>query len=531
MIDYNKLISKMENTVFSINEYLKSLKKSQFTIKDYYSKVYNYRVNEKIFPESIVFKQLILEEVKRIYGSEKEKLVKLYLETHFVADTATHFSLPRTYDNMNGIDYDSNLTWNSYLISVAMSKHYNQKIHFGIYTTEININTVNSPGVFEISPYNSAKLFNKKAQRDCVRYSTISNKTMQKCIDILYDNEINEVLNQCDSLNTDKIYIKKELKNIVKQGVCNINHEKFTSLDQIDFERIVTNYERTMDLIKQMPKLIRNNDLCYEKIVLLHKYLFDELIDSQKSGIEQITISTDVLVHYLIYQLEDENSLLFRIFSDSILLKRFVEELSDIRSGWKKVKQDESILMTSPFLKRVISTNNTRLEPYYFQMYTHTPAVLINQLKKGEIFPTVIMKFVIYLTAGFLPVGGMLQSYYAKELQVKLCEFLDDIDKTKSEEIRNIPVEISLHCMAFFAKDNMSLYNYYDLINMKEFIPNILRDIPNANLETSYYNALPTLYNFFVYYILPSDHQNYKNTVCNINKNRYFNSLKLRGID
>lgn len=524
MIDYQKLIEKMEGTVYDINPYLRKIKQSGDTVANYYADAYDYRVDEAIFPESIIFKKIISEHVNRIYGVGKRKLVEDYLESCFMADTATHFSLPRTYDNISGVDYDCSLTWNSLLVSVAMAKYKKRKVHFGIYSTDINLTTINSPGVIELTPYNYCKIFNVKERKNSVRFFQVDNTRIASCLEELKNLTIRNALMQlakyertgyCD------VSIHKIIQNGEKVSINRSGH-------QID--KIISDYNRSIDLINLIPKLIREEDLCYDKLVFFHKYLFDELINSKESQIEQITISSDVLIDFLINQLEDKNTLLYHIFSNKCLLDMFVSNLADLRSGWKTVISGDKVEYNSPFLKKVKNGELKRLETDSYCFETHSTEILVTRLKNREVIPTTIMYMAIYLITGFLPLGGMLQSYYAKELQVRLATYLEPLDPIRAIAIKSMPIEISLHTLAFDVKDNMQLFTYADLLNMNKYVPQILENIPQLSLNKAYYNALPTLYNFFVYYVLSSKEHNYKNIVSHIDKELYYNYLLWRGI-
>lgn len=462
--DIKMLIRQMKEVIYGYNPYIRLNEIFSGTMVDFYKPIFEYSVNETVFSESKMFKRLIVKSVCEIYGSEKGRMLEEFLNKHFIADTATHYCFPRTYDNHFGIDYDCSITWNSYLLSAAMSKYYGQKIHFGLYTTQIPFSTINSPSVIEIGKNRYESIVPKKNKSDFVCLSKVDDKK--------YD---------------------EGLKKLENMAVTSIEKEKLNDIRRL---RI-------------------SGNVFADETILIHKYLLDDFLNSEYTGIEQITLPLDIATEFLATQLKDKTSIYYRIFGDSNNLLLFVNMLAGIRSGWK--------VGESPFY---FVNEKFRLEHRVFTNEDHDMDNLISLLINKKIFPTTILLVVILLLSGMVPLGGMLQSKYASDAKDKLCEYLNLIGcKDRSAALKLIPVNLSMHVCAYSVKPNMALYNFEDLKDMLKKENQILEKCLNVSMNESFYNALPTLYNFFVYYVSSREKADYRKLVINLDREEFLNVI------
>jgi len=528
MKNTNVLIKEIKLLVYNVNPYVKLLDNAARTVNEFYSPLYEYKVNERIFPESDILKKMIVDDVYKFYGKSKADLIKSRLDNHFMAETATHYSFPKSFDNFYGIDFDSNLTWNAYIISVAMAKKYRQSVHFGIYVTDIPFSSVNSPSVIEITPEISTRIHLSGDISRCVEWYNLENDKIDLCIKKLKELTKASLLSDLEKVLYDK---KNEI------SARTINRLKSDNVSLETTLEVLKEANASRDVMKKFTKILMeinsisdsfNLDVSdfFSQTIDVHKKLFDNLINSDRLGVEQITLSNQTIIKFFIAQLRDKESWWFRVFNNPSILTKFVEELADVRSGWSKIKTDDSYYMTSPFHRIIHNTKKTLVTTPNFDLMEHKPEVLAWELENRELTPTCAMLIVIYLSVGFLPVGGPLQSMYAKEIQKKFCTFLNGINEVeKADEVKRIPVEISLHTAAFDCKDNMGLYNYNDLKEMHDFIPDIVDKIPEMNLKHAHMNALPTLYNFYSHYVVGRNHPDFRRSIINQSKEEFLEDI------
>jgi len=510
------LIKEMKNLIYNINPNVKLLDNNLLSVEDFFSPLYEYRVNENIFPESKQLKEKIIFDVTNIYGVEAASKINKRLNKHFMAETSIHYSFPTSVDSFYGLDFDANLTWNALLMSVAMAKKYNQSTHLGIYVTDIPFSSANSPSKIEVTIDTITTIHSANYNKKCIEWFEFTDERIENSIENLNNinkkNLIKEIIKLNNNLNifTEKQLNKKINYNCSIYKILNIIQEK------IEFYDIYEKYTLLDSKIKMInSKIDKNKEKFFDKTIFLHKTLLDELINSKDINVEQITISNRTIIEFFIDQLKYKNSIWFKIFNNKELSEKFIKLLSGCRSGWNKI----GTAYESPFHKITNTKNKTELSMFPFSVDSHRPEILIEKLSSNNITPTCSMLIAIYLMSGFLPVGGPLQSIFAGEVKYKLTDFLNAIGEYKrSKYIQEIPVEISLHTSAFDCKDNMSLYNYDDLKRMSKEIPDIIKKIPSMKIKLAHYNALPTLYNFYTNYVLDRSHPDFRRTIINQKK-------------
>lgn len=526
MKNISVLIQEMKLFVYSINPYVELLNNKKLSVGEFYSPHYEYKVDESIFPESKLLKEVMVNDVCDIYGREMADVIRERLNHHFMAETATHYSFPKSYDNFYGADYDNNLTWNAYLVSVAIAKMYRQTTHFSIYVTDIPFSSANSPSVIEINSNISTRIHRSSECSRCVEWYDLEDVQIEE-----YLNKLKNIAKQVmlTELETDsEIDIGNKMVSRLKNK--NIPFElALKALEgESDCRDILEQYREIAKEIDTINSLFdREQKNFFRKTIKVHKKLFDNLINAEKLGVEQVTLSNQTVIKFFIQQLRDKSSWWYHIFNDEHLSTKFVMDLANVRSGWSKFDEGNKQLLYSPFNKLTHYSNKTVVDAFEFIAKDHKPEILADALENSKLTPSCVMLIAIYLNAGFLPVGGPLQSMFAKDFQDKFCMFLCDINEIqKAEMISKIHVELALHTTTFDCKNNMGLYMYSELKDMYEQMPNIIKNLPDERLIYAHMAALPTLFNFYSNYVVGRKHPDFRRCIVNQKKEEFLRDIK-----
>jgi hypothetical protein len=418
---------------------------------------------EKDFPLRANLQRLILNSTDRLYGGIVRDRFAKQLDDHFIAESGTHLSFPREYDDKNGLRYDNTLVTQGQIVSAALYHYMGAPYHFGFYSSRVSADNTNGAKFLQITP--DGELFqavsSNKAKNSITAY-----------LPPLDAAQIADLDNQTKR-HTDSRYPHDVSLTILQEDVIgalrqpNRNGEAATFVDQV---------------------------------AAVQKRLSDQILPASTPQI--VVDYFGITRRLMIDALRDENSLTYQVFADPALRSDFIESLADIRSGWRK--NSESNELDSPFLKLNSSgqsKKSVRLS-YSQNVALHDPHHLADQLEQDALMPTNALEMAFLMSeTGLLMHGGMFQANYNSEIKVAYQGVLNRHGYAeRADALGRMPVHIATQSPAFGLKSDERL------LNVSDFLADPVTDaeferIPQISGEAAMQLAAPTLWNFFGAYV------------------------------
>lgn len=185
------------------------------------------------------------------------------------------------------------------------------------------------------------------------------------------------------------------------------------------------------DLFCSIPERLMRRDLCFnEQVALIHSSIMNKAMPIRQLTVESERLAVE-FIHALLF---DEGSLLYSIFSSSVLRYEFLREFSDISTGWNDVG--------SPFWIIQDSGKVPVLSEFHGSLDTGN---IMRLLSEGLIYPKGVLKFFAFMVeGGLLPIGGVCQQGYCTEIRDHAIKFLRNIgENAVANSLTNMPTQIA----------------------------------------------------------------------------------------
>lgn len=346
-----------------------------------------------VFPYRRLLKQLIINETRRLYGSESAALLDLQLQESWMLQTGEHLCIPKGRERMN-----------EQLIDGVPVRSLNPLLSQGVILWALNawkrghrFNISFAGGRVPPSHKNSGFFMEYSSQRPLVAILRKRwNHTPQSMIPAVPTEELEEITRK---LPTDLTPHEQEIAELI------------------------------LNLF-----VMKSTATFSDQVALVHKVMMDQVLPH---GIKQITLDYHAVIKQLIPALlRDPESLLYSIFNDRVLCQHFCEMFADIPSGWQTGQL--------PFQKMVQRSNGTQKLGDPLEGYEDIED-LIALYENDDISEFNVLQFFVFMTeCGLLPIGGMFQCGYATMIKERAIEFLNKhcAGDPRIEQIQQMPTDI-----------------------------------------------------------------------------------------
>lgn len=457
-----------------------------------------------------LMKQVLFEEIQRLYGSKTAEEACEQLTDFPVVETGTHLAFLRDSDGPHKPDLRTRLNQNV-LISAALMRQKGCRYHIGIYGSNVTLNHSCSGGYFQLGPDIFPVTFQKNINQHCLYQAeaiddAFFNPTLVLIVKLRM---LNAVLNEVQETPMEMLLIQK-IKRITEQLLGpvkdfktayksvqdqynNLNAQTRAHLEntlkrlepqiKAKFGYTYTDIEKQYAVLNQV---FQQKDLSLaDQVALVQSNMISQLIEP--AGIRHISIdAVDVARQFFVRALKEPSSYWHRLFSNPVAFKRFQKAFVGIRSSWK---EDES-----PF-DFVFKKQFTKIKSLALAAFEHSAEKTAELLQNKEIVPSSALMMLAFQSAGVLAHGGFFQTTYAKEIQRQFQVFL----KTQNEPLiaeQVAPLESDLVLLSLSVLNNEANQplKLSDIARFSENDRRRLMDmIPYYSAEKAVRNALPTL--------------------------------------
>lgn len=468
--------------------------------------------------ENTIEKKMIVniigEEAERLYGKDVASDVQQQITTFPVVETGTHLAFLRDYDSPQKDDLRSCLNQNV-LISSALMRHMGQKYHIGIYGSNVSLNHPCGGGFFQLgdeifpvtllgqlgqvclydAPAIKNAYFNeslpltaKLKMLSTVLTDDIINKTPSPRKEMLMKTRkiINSLL---DPVSHGKMNYAAVGKSYNSLNTCNQNFVKSAMLSFAADAYKKYGYTFS-DVDKQYQKLMavfgRQDLKLSDQVALIQSQTINNALNS--TDIQHISVdAVEVVRKFLISQLENKNSLWYKIFNNPENLKKMQQAFIGIRGSWKENESPFDYVGKDKGFSKCISLPLDAID--------HKPEVLLPLLKDKKIIPSSALLVLIFQSSGMMAHGGFFQTTYADKIKKRFTDFLQDIGETKrAEQLKKLPVDMALLSLAVLKDTTGKPMKLSEISRMSEEKRKELMDmIPHYPSCQAVVNALPTL--------------------------------------
>lgn len=412
---------------------------------DYLRPALTWKKDATTFPNSTILKKIITTDIGRLYGDDTARIASEQLEHSWVIETGAHLHIPRRWNNaiktdeaqINPLLFQGQVLW-AYTNFIL-----GNKLSISLNSGRVPLDNTNSGAYLDLPALkNPITLASKKYHPD-------SPQTL------------------IPARNTQEITEKIELIEMYRK-------QKTLPENQ---------YQIALEILNNF---LKNQSSFSDQVATSHALVMNKVLP-----VSQITIDSEPIgLNFLIFLLEDKNSLIYSIFSDPSLRDKFISDLSNIRTGWSS--------HYSPFYSIVKKDEGYRLENYSGSL---DPDTLLAGLKNKTIHPTGVMKFFALMAeAGICPSGGWTQSGYCTDIKDKGAKFLTEIGHYKKSEIlKKIPTYVAAVGPCWALYENQNQIQLYDAITAI-LTPNSINmhKLSDITGNQALLIAAPTLYEFIL---------------------------------
>jgi hypothetical protein len=417
---------------------LEGLKAAE-TLDSYIEPIFNWKINHDLFPHRLIFNEIIHNKVDQLYGSDLADTLIVQLDNYSICDTGPHLHLPRDLDRLSQqkLPHENlnSLIIQSMFITTAKYSKKNLSVKLNLFTGIIPASNVNGAAYIQLS----------SDPTNCVRI--VSNK---------FSNAIQSYFPP----------LEQEIKVAIEK--------KIGVLNSIDKHRIST----VLDIWSK-------KDLSFsDQISKASAFLYDSLLES--FSMKQINLDLHlVITDYSVKLLQHPDSWIAKIFSEPDITSYFLNHFSDINTGWKAGK--------SPFIKLKSGNASGMYESNGSYEGEYNPRTLLGLLENKEIMPTGALSYItLILEAGMLPVGGMFQCAYCKDIRDRLVTFLEKYGcYERANFLRDMPSDVAVVTPVWAMKNN-NLLNYGACLSLdsNRFSADTILVVSGKD---AFYGALPSL--------------------------------------
>ncbi|MFN3827025.1 MAG: hypothetical protein ACK4NR_05295 [Micavibrio sp.] len=421
------------------------------SLASYMAPAFEWQASPDTFPYRKDLQTRIVNETARLHGAETAAKIDAQLSRHFTVETGPHLSLPRDQDRValpaSAEDNVNTLIFQGTVVSAAAHKKAGDDIHLSFVTGRV---TGSNP--------NSARYFQPAAGQ---ALTVIGSKYIS-----------NSPQNFIPAINEERLAeLDKELK---KMG------PSLTEADQNRAQRFMANMRKHPDSLR-------------DQVAVAHSDLMTEVLSS--AGMSQCTLEyEEVARDMFIDMLDDPRSLLHRIFSDPVLRESFINDFSNIGTGWKQGETPFDVIGTKKGITRVEGNYDGDL----------SPATLKEKIRSREIMPKgALIYFTFIAEAGLLPLGGMFQTTYCTALRDRSVPLLQKMgDHQRAEAVAQMPTHIATVSPAWgltSADGQTHMTTYGDALSGKcQLTQKTLDDVMNLSGKTALLTSALCLHNFLV---------------------------------
>jgi hypothetical protein len=399
------------------------------SMQEYLEPILGWKPDSEVFPQAARLTAIITDKAAQLYGGEAAALLQAQLANHAHIDTGPHLHLPRDLDrtsqntpphqNMN------TLIVQSIGMMAGLYADRGLPVKLNMFTGIVPSTNSNSGSHFQVSS-DPAKL---------VRL--VPDRTKQ-CVQAYLP-----------------AMSQSTLDNVAKSA---------SGLEQPDRTRV----EHVLSIWTEQKGSFS------DQIAAASSYLYNDV--QGNSGVNQLNMDFQALgTDYLVGLLEDETTVVSRIFSYPNTAESFAKDFSGIATGWKEGEK--------PFVRlRAKTADESGAEAHSADgNYDGSclRADLIDGLRSKKIMPTnAMLHFAVMVEGGMLATGGMFQSEYCTEIRDRAVPLLNEMgEHRRAEALQKMPTDKAVVTPVWGFKDGEPL-NYGALLRMsltRENFSDILR--------------------------------------------------------
>ena len=484
------------------------------TLSDYFQKTIAPLSKAEFSSEKETILQVMSDEMERLYGKETADDVCKQVANFPVVETGTHLAFLRDYDTPQKDDLRSRLNQNV-LISSALMRHMGQKYHVGVYGSNVTLNHPCGGGFFQLgdeifpvtllgqigqvclyeAPGMEKKHFNdslpltaKLKMLDEVLTNEIIDRTPTPRKEMLMKTKkvlaslLAPINNGKANYETvAKMYhsLNANNQNFIKSAIISLSAEAYKKYGYT-FSDIDKQYS-------ELQAIFERQDLKLpDQVALVQSKTINKALDG--TGIRHVSIdAVEVVRQFFISELENKNSLWYKIFSNPESFKKMHQTFIGIRGSWKENE--------SPFDYVVKNRGFSKCISLPLQTFEHKPETLLPLLKDKKILPSSALIVLAFQSSEIMAHGGFFQTTYADKIKKRFVGFLQDIGETKrANQLQKLPVDMALLSLAVINDKSGQPMKLSEISRMSEEKRKELMDIipryPSCRAVT---NALPVL--------------------------------------
>ncbi len=448
-----KDVDEILNDLYSVNPHLRKIAEST-TLGTYLREALDWNPSSRDFPYKEKFKAILLGYIKDYYGAETAQTVASQLERRFVVNTASHLSLPRTFDRpdaqndfkVTSMDYQSNILF------AAMHRMVQDKFAITMATGRVFPDNNLSAKYLQMSD------LMRVPRKDFTVGEAFKITTPEwKATPELFANPIDAHMVQ----DIDKWI------NSIRQAM----RKQFAGMTAAEKDKL----RLEMQGVMAVNEIFKENMGHYPKqIAKANSYLVNKTLPDD---VQQLTLETEEIEwHFLTTVLCDESSLTYKILSDEKLRTKFLDTFADIATGWKKGEPPVDVLQKD-------DKGHIRVSPEKYDGLL-TPEAIVFNMKAKKIMPkNILQTWVNMVEGGMLQVGGMMQSNYSSEFKNRAVAFLREINQAeRAVAVSRVPTHIAVMGPVWgIQKNDGSMISYQSALNGARYTPNTLDRIMNVS--------------------------------------------------
>lgn len=414
-------------------------------IIEYLRPALEWKMQDNIFPQANLLKQIIVAYIARLYDEATATIADDQLKHGWVIETGAHLHIPRRYNSalkkdeaqINPLLFQGQVMW------ALANQTLGNSISLSLNSGRVPLDNTNSGAYLDLPALkNPITLASKKKHPDSPQ-SLIPARSIE---------EINKKIEQIEMYRKQKVLPQEE-------------------------------YEIALQILNNF---LKHQSSFSDQVATSHALLMNKILP-----ITQITLDSEQIgLEFIISLLENNESLLHSIFSDSKLRTKFITDLGNIRTGWSNDY--------SPFYHIANKEEGYRLENYTGPL---DPEMLVKGLREKTIHPTGVLKFFALMAeAGICPSGGWTQAGYCTDIRNKGAKFLKDIGFIEQgEALQKMPTYIAAVGPCW------GLHKVNDRVELIDAITAILNPsiinmsaIKDMSSRQAFLIAAPTLYEFIL---------------------------------
>ena len=484
------------------------------TLSDYFKNTVAPLTQMEDVPEKDSMITTIQKETEKLYGKNTAQEIYEQLRHFPVAETGTHLAFLRDYDNLQKDDLRARLNQNV-LISSALMRYMGQKYHIGVYGSNVSLNHPCGGGFVQLGddifPITSLRnigqfcLYDAKgAEKNYFNDSLLLTAKLKMLNEVLTNDIINETPTPRKEMLMKTQKIVNRLLDPVKGGKVNYEtvQKSYNSLNSTN-QNFIKNtmlslsaeaykkYGYTFsDVDKQYQELadiLGQNDLKLpDQVALVQSKTINKALEG--TGIQHISVdAVEVVRQFLISELENKNSLWYKVFNNPKNFEQMQKTFIGIRGSWKENESPFDYIVKDKGFSKCVSLPLKAIE--------HTPETLLPLLKDKKIIPSSCLIVLAFQSAGLMAYGGFFQTTYADKIKKRFVDFLENIGQNKrAEQLQKLPVDMALLSLATINDSTGQPMKLSEISRMSENKKKALIDmIPTYPSCRAVTNALPVL--------------------------------------